>query len=185
MHAGGRQPLDPGGVGQRREKRDQHLPAAQPRSLLGGRRRDLRDDVGAPRIADRRAGLAVRLVREPCGFAGARLDDHLDAVPEPADGLGNQRDPTFAGNQLLRDSELHPTATLSHPAATAVRSRHGSTPPTLLARVTQLLLDYGLVLLFVFVAVESAGVPIPGETALITAARARATRNITTTRSSR
>ena len=36
--------------------------------------------------------------------------------------------------------------------------------------MTQLLLDYGLVLLFVFVAVESAGVPIPGETVLITAA---------------
>jgi membrane protein DedA with SNARE-associated domain len=36
--------------------------------------------------------------------------------------------------------------------------------------VTQLLLDYGLVLLFAFVAVESAGVPIPGETALIAAA---------------
>ena len=36
--------------------------------------------------------------------------------------------------------------------------------------MTQLLLDYGLVLLFAFVAVESAGVPIPGETALITAA---------------
>ena len=37
--------------------------------------------------------------------------------------------------------------------------------------MTQLLLDYGLVLLFAFVAVESAGVPIPGETALITAAQ--------------
>ena len=36
--------------------------------------------------------------------------------------------------------------------------------------MTQLLHDYGLVLLFVFVAVESAGVPIPGETVLITAA---------------
>ena len=36
--------------------------------------------------------------------------------------------------------------------------------------MTQLLLDYGLVLLFAFVAEESAGVPIPGETALITAA---------------
>jgi membrane protein DedA with SNARE-associated domain len=36
--------------------------------------------------------------------------------------------------------------------------------------VTKLLLDYGLVLLFAFVAMESAGVPIPGETALITAA---------------
>jgi membrane protein DedA with SNARE-associated domain len=36
--------------------------------------------------------------------------------------------------------------------------------------VTKLLLDYGLVLLFLFVAIESAGVPLPGEAALITAA---------------
>jgi membrane protein DedA with SNARE-associated domain len=36
--------------------------------------------------------------------------------------------------------------------------------------MTKLLLDYGLVLLFAFVAMESAGVPIPGETILITAA---------------
>jgi membrane protein DedA with SNARE-associated domain len=36
--------------------------------------------------------------------------------------------------------------------------------------VTDLLLDYGLVLLFLLVAVESAGVPLPGETALIAAA---------------
>jgi membrane protein DedA with SNARE-associated domain len=36
--------------------------------------------------------------------------------------------------------------------------------------VTNLLAQYGLILLFAFVAVESAGVPIPGETALITAA---------------
>jgi membrane protein DedA with SNARE-associated domain len=36
--------------------------------------------------------------------------------------------------------------------------------------VTHLLLSYGLILLFAAVAIESAGVPIPGETALITAA---------------
>jgi membrane protein DedA with SNARE-associated domain len=36
--------------------------------------------------------------------------------------------------------------------------------------VTHLLLDSGLVLLFLLVAVESAGIPLPGETALITAA---------------
>ncbi len=36
--------------------------------------------------------------------------------------------------------------------------------------MTHLLLDYGLVLLFLLVAVESAGIPLPGETALITAA---------------
>jgi membrane protein DedA with SNARE-associated domain len=35
--------------------------------------------------------------------------------------------------------------------------------------MTNLLLDYGLILLFVFVAMESAGVPVPGETALIAA----------------
>ena len=36
--------------------------------------------------------------------------------------------------------------------------------------MTKLLVDYGLVLLFLFVAIESAGIPLPGETALITAA---------------
>jgi membrane protein DedA with SNARE-associated domain len=36
--------------------------------------------------------------------------------------------------------------------------------------MTRLLLDYGLVLLFLFVAVESAGVPLPGETTLVAAA---------------
>jgi membrane protein DedA with SNARE-associated domain len=36
--------------------------------------------------------------------------------------------------------------------------------------VTHLLVQYGLVLLFLFVAIESAGVPVPGETALVTAA---------------
>jgi len=35
--------------------------------------------------------------------------------------------------------------------------------------VTDLILDYGLVLLFALVALESMGVPLPGETALITA----------------
>ena len=36
--------------------------------------------------------------------------------------------------------------------------------------MTHLLISYGLVLLFAAVAVESAGIPVPGETALITAA---------------
>jgi membrane protein DedA with SNARE-associated domain len=36
--------------------------------------------------------------------------------------------------------------------------------------VTHLLLTYGLLLLFALVAIESAGVPLPGETALVTAA---------------
>jgi membrane protein DedA with SNARE-associated domain len=36
--------------------------------------------------------------------------------------------------------------------------------------VTKLLLDYGLVLLFLLVALESTGVPLPGETTLIAAA---------------
>jgi membrane-associated protein len=44
-----------------------------------------------------------------------------------------------------------------------------SHPPTL-PRVTHLLISYGLVLLFGIIAAESAGVPVPGETALIAAA---------------
>ena len=44
-----------------------------------------------------------------------------------------------------------------------------SRPPTL-RRVTHLLISYGLVLLFGIIAAESAGVPVPGETALIAAA---------------
>jgi membrane protein DedA with SNARE-associated domain len=36
--------------------------------------------------------------------------------------------------------------------------------------VTHLLLSYGLILLFGAVAIESAGIPVPGETALVTAA---------------
>ena len=36
--------------------------------------------------------------------------------------------------------------------------------------MTKLLVDYGLFLLFVLVAIESAGIPLPGETALVTAA---------------
>jgi membrane protein DedA with SNARE-associated domain len=36
--------------------------------------------------------------------------------------------------------------------------------------MTKLLLDYGLIILFLLVAVESGGVPLPGETALVAAA---------------
>ena len=36
--------------------------------------------------------------------------------------------------------------------------------------MTHLLIDYGLVLLFLLVGIEAAGVPLPGETALVTAA---------------
>ena len=50
-----------------------------------------------------------------------------------------------------------------------VRSRHGSRVPTL-GRLTHLLLSYGLILLFLVVAGESAGIPLPGETALVAAA---------------
>jgi membrane protein DedA with SNARE-associated domain len=56
-----------------------------------------------------------------------------------------------------------PGATVSHPAAAPALRR-------LERQVTKLLLDYGLVLLFLLIAMESAGVPLPGETALIAAA---------------
>ncbi len=95
------------GVGERREERDEHLAVVEPRRLVGARRRDLDDHVAAPRIADRRAGVGVRRVREagldPC----ALLDDDLDALPETADGLGDERHPTFAGRRLLWYSDSH------------------------------------------------------------------------------
>src|SRR4051794_17777014 len=43
-------------------------------------------------------------------------------------------------------------------------------PPLHWAAVTHLLLSYGLILLFLVVAGESAGIPLPGETALVAAA---------------
>jgi len=53
-----------------------------------------------------------------------------------------------------------------------VRVRHtlGAVTGLLALSITELILDYGLLLLFVLVALESAGVPLPGETALIAAA---------------
>jgi membrane protein DedA with SNARE-associated domain len=49
------------------------------------------------------------------------------------------------------------------------RDAIANTAPPTLDRVTKLLLDYGLVLLFLLVGLESMGIPLPGETALITA----------------
>ena len=65
VHARRREPLDAGGVGQRLQERDQHLAVAEPRSLA--RRSASRPSTTtsrAQRIADRRAGLGVRLVGE-------------------------------------------------------------------------------------------------------------------------
>ena len=160
--------LDAGGVGQRLQERDQHLSLAETSSLLGRGRRDLRDHLGRPRIADRRARFGVRLVGERRGLTGARLDDDVDAFTEASDRLGHERDAALTGRRFLGDAQTH-RAKLSHRAGVAERKGIVVAPSTL-ARVTSLLLQYGLVLLFAMVAIESAGVPIPGETALITAA---------------
>jgi membrane protein DedA with SNARE-associated domain len=49
------------------------------------------------------------------------------------------------------------------------RDAIANTAPPTLDRVTKLLLGYGLVLLFLLVGLESMGIPLPGETALIAA----------------
>src|SRR5207249_1018205 len=76
-------------------------------------------------------------------------------------GLRDERPPAFAGRRLLWYSA-------SHCRARRYRKRRPCTVKT--RSVTNLLLDYGLVLLFVLVAIESAGIPLPGETALVAAA---------------
>ena len=97
---------------ERRQEGDQHLAVVQPRDLLGARRRDLRDDVGRPRIADRRARLAVGLVGESGGVPCARLDDHVHTVSEPSDGLGDQcdatsrREPAPSGLRVASDGDV-------------------------------------------------------------------------------
>ena len=58
MNAPGAQPLDALPVGQRLQERDQSLPGVEERHLVGRRGRHLRDDLGLPRIADRRTGSA-------------------------------------------------------------------------------------------------------------------------------
>ena len=84
-----------------RQKADQRLPAVQPADLVSGRRRDLDDDVGRPRIPDGGAGLGVELVgkQRPLARAGLDHDGHT-AVDQRRDRLGYQRDAPLVGSGL-------------------------------------------------------------------------------------
>ena len=133
---------------ERLEKGDQQLARAEPLTLVGRRLPHLDDAVRLPRIAERRAGLAVRVVGEGGGIPGASLDDELEACrSELPDGLRDERDPALALRRLARNADPHP--------ANSLRT------------VTHFFTHHGLPLLFAVVMLESFGIPLPGETALI------------------
>ena len=68
------------GARQRRQEADEDRPVAELADLLARRRGDLDDDVGAPRVADLRAGLLEQRVGDQRGLARAGLDDDLDVL---------------------------------------------------------------------------------------------------------
>src|SRR4029078_9955123 len=90
-------------VRQRLEKGNQHLSRAEPLTLVGRRLAHLDDPVRLPRVAERRAGLAVRVAGEGGGTPAASLDTELEAPGgELPDGLRDERDPPLAHRRLAR-----------------------------------------------------------------------------------
>src|SRR5205814_98983 len=86
-------------------------------------------------------------------LARAGLDDDLEPLSgELRDRLRDERDAPLAGHGLLGDPDLHPAATLCNRR---------------LASRVELVGVFGISLEHL---VETAGLPLPGETALITAA---------------
>ncbi len=147
-HAALGERLDARLVRQRLEEGDQQLSRAEPLTLVRRRLAHLDDPVRLPRVAERRARLAVRVVGEGGGIPGASLDDELEASGgELPDGLGDERDPPLALRRLARNADPHP--------ANSLRT------------LTHFFTTHGLPLLFAVVMLESFGIPLPGETALI------------------
>src|SRR5262249_25134380 len=137
VHAGRGEALDARKVGERLQERDQYLTATQTRRLVRCRRCDLRDDVRAPGVADLRACLDVRRVRETSGLACTGFDDDVDSLAQPPQRLGDEGDSTFSWTCFLRDSE-------AHCAGDAIAIQDG---PYTGPAVTDLLLSHGLFLL--------------------------------------
>ena len=109
-HAGGREPLDAGGVGRGCRRSDQHLPS--PSCRFGGRGRATRRRPPPTRISDRRARLRRRRRRRT--LAPAPLGDDIDAFTEAPDRVRHERNAAFATCGFLE----RPThrAKLSHRA---------------------------------------------------------------------
>src|SRR5439155_884086 len=82
------------------------------------------------------------------------------------DRLRDERDAPLAGHGLLGDPDFHPAATLCNRRLASRVELVGVFGISL----EHLVSTAGLPLLFALVALESAGIPLPGETALITAA---------------
>ena len=159
----------PGGVGQRLQERDQHLTLAEttppPRPWAARPSRPPRPTT------DRRS------TRPPPCTPRRRTTLRRPAPDSTTTSTPSPRRPIVSGTSATRRSPVVDSLGMPRRIARSYRIARGSqrekrssVAPSTLARVTSLLLQYGLVLLFAMVAIESAGVPIPGETALITAA---------------
>jgi membrane protein DedA with SNARE-associated domain len=148
-----RQHLDSGWIRQRLEEPDQHLSTAQALRLLTRRLPNLHDRVGVPHlIRELCTGLAVRLVGKRCSDPGAPLDDDLEpACDELRHGFRDERHSTLARLDLPRSADSHGASLRTLPA------------------LTHFIAHYGLWFLFGIVCLESAGLWVPGETALIAA----------------
>ena len=97
-----------GAVGQRAEEADQHGLARRAGRSRPRRRDDLGDDVGAPRVADRRAGLGelARRGRRPPRPRRPRPRPRGRRRQAPHD-VGDERHAALAGGRLLGDSDSH------------------------------------------------------------------------------
>ena len=134
--------------------------AARPRPATG--LRTLTTPSAVPRVAERRAGVAVRVVgerrrrrRRP---ARPRARSRCGELP---DRLGDERDTPLAVRRLARNPDPHGAKPM--PASGGVTS-------VILRSLTHFVAHYGLWVVFGVVFLEVAGLPfVPGETALIAA----------------
>ena len=111
---------------QRRQEADEDRPSPSLRDLLARRRRDLDDDVGAPRVADRRAGL----LNSASGIsaaspAPASTTTSMSLRRGSFDDLGHERDAALAVGGLLGDADPHAGGNLSRTAAPSARPARG------------------------------------------------------------
>ena len=111
----------PAGSLERREEADQHRARPDAVEILRRGSGDAGDrlDTGVELAAtdDARTRVGVLVVREAGLGARSLLDDDLEALPEPADGVGDECDAPLAGSGLSRNGDLHPRANSTEPRA--------------------------------------------------------------------